>query len=69
MADFAVINSETGIVENVVVLDDVNAWTPPEGCEVKPLGENVGIGWTWADGQWIEPPAPEPEPEQEPDAE
>lgn len=64
MADFAVINLETGIVENVVVLDDVNAWDAPEGFEIKPLGQNVGIGWSWIDGAWVEPaPAPEPDAE------
>jgi hypothetical protein len=61
MANFALINLETSIVENVVALSEGSEWQPPAGFEVQPLGENVGIGWTWANGEWIEPPQPEPE--------
>jgi hypothetical protein len=63
--NIAIINLETHIVENVTVLEAGSTWQPPAGYETQPLGENVGIGWSFVGGQWIEPPQPEPEPEPE----
>jgi hypothetical protein len=63
--NIAIINSETRIVENVTVVEEGSAWQPPAGYETQPLGENVGIGWSFVDGQWVEPPQPEPVPEPE----
>lgn len=57
----AVINSETKIVENVILWDGVTPWTPPNGCFVQALtNPYVGIGWSFIGGQWI---APTPNPE------
>jgi hypothetical protein len=57
--NIAIINLETRIVENVTVLEAGSEWQPPAGYETQPLGENVGIGWSFVDGEWIEPPEPE----------
>jgi hypothetical protein len=51
--NYAVVNKETNIVENVIVLEDVNAWTPPENMLVVPLDSAAGIGDTWDGMQFI----------------
>jgi hypothetical protein len=61
--NLAIINSETRIVENVTVLEAGSEWQPPAGYFIEPLVPNAGIGWSFVDGEWIEPPQPEPEPE------
>ena len=59
--NYAVINSETNIVENVTLWDGVVSWTPPEGCYVQLLDNALaGIDWSFVNGEWI---APTPEPE------
>lgn len=57
---YAVINTETGIVENVVVWDGSveSGWSPPEGC-IAIQSDVAGIGWTYVDGVFIAPPEPE----------
>jgi hypothetical protein len=59
---YGVINNQTNLCENVVELTENSTWQPPEGYFVEPLVPNAGIGWTFENGQWIEPPPP-PEPE------
>jgi hypothetical protein len=49
----ALINTETNICENVIVYGA--DWTPPDGYIVADLIEGAGIGWTYYNGQWIEP--------------
>lgn len=72
--DYAYYNIETGLIENVIWLDDANIDTlvdfPPPGYAIVDLptggisGEwsMCGIGWSYINGQFIEPPKP-PEPE------
>lgn len=56
---YAVINSQTNIVENAIVWDGVAPWTPPAGYYVEPIGDSgAGIGWSYINGQFV-PPAPE----------
>lgn len=56
---YAVVNA-SGLVINVIMWDGESVWTPPEGCYPVPLGDTgAGIGWTYKDGEFIEPPAPE----------
>lgn len=51
----------TNTVINVVEWDGESDWTPPAEHIAIPLLEG-GIGWTFADGQFIPPPEPaEPE--------
>jgi hypothetical protein len=57
--NYAVVNKDTSIVENVIVLEDVNAWTPPENMLVVPLDDVAGIGDTWDGTQFIYAPEPE----------
>jgi hypothetical protein len=60
MDNYAVVNSETGIVENTVIWDGVegSGWAPPEGC-IAVESDVASIGWTYANGLFA---APEPEP-------
>lgn len=55
MSTYAVI--ENGVVINVIVLDETDGWTPPEGC-ISVASEVAGIGWTYANGVFS-PPEPE----------
>jgi hypothetical protein len=59
---YGLINNQTNLCENVVEILEGSAWTPPAGYFAEPLAPNAGIGWTFENGQWIEPPQPEPEP-------
>jgi hypothetical protein len=57
--NYAVINSQTNVVENSIVWDGVSPWTPPENCYVQPVtNPHAGIGWTFVNGQFV-PPTPE----------
>jgi hypothetical protein len=62
--DYAVIDN-TGLVVNVVQWDGSTPWEPPAGHIALPLLDG-GIGWTFADGQFV-PPPPKPEPEGDPE--
>lgn len=55
MKNYAVINIETGLVENTVVLDGVSEWTPPDGTIVV-QSDIASIGWSYADGVFSPPP-------------
>jgi hypothetical protein len=56
---YAVISSETNIVENVIVWDGVTPWTPPTGYYVEPIGDSgAWIGWSYINGQFV-PPSPD----------
>jgi hypothetical protein len=58
---YAVINSQTNLVENVIIWDGVSQWTPPENCYVEPLtNPHAGIGWSFINGE-LSAPAPQPE--------
>lgn len=48
-----------GKVVNAVVWDGVAPWQPAEG-EVVPLTGSAGIGWDYADGQFVDN-RPDPE--------
>jgi hypothetical protein len=53
---YAVINSQTNVVENTIVWDGVSPWAPPENCYVEPItNPHAGIGWSFANGEWIAP--------------
>jgi hypothetical protein len=61
--DYAVVNPD-GTIQNVIVLDDVNAWTPPEGATLIPLPAEVGMAHTWDGTQFVAPPPPPEAPEE-----
>jgi hypothetical protein len=53
---YAIIQTSTGIVVNIVAWDGQSAWSPGNGFEVVALGNSgAGIGWTYADGVFTEP--------------
>ena len=60
---YAIIDATT-LVINIVIWDGLPPWTPPKNCIAVaiPTGSNAGIGWTYANGQFIAPPQPDPEP-------
>jgi hypothetical protein len=70
--DYAYYNTSTGLIENVIYIEDEVALTLvwPEGYAVVDLPTPVlggtwstcGIGWSYVDGQFVEPPEP-PQPE------
>ena len=65
MQTWAVIDSATNIVDNVIVLEEGAEWTPPPDHYIKNItGLEVGIGWTYdpTTGQWSSPPPPPPPP-------
>jgi hypothetical protein len=61
MANFFIVNNETGVIDNCVVLAENSTWQPPEGFTIYPFVPNVGIGWTLVNGEWVEPPPPQEE--------
>ena len=45
-----------GVVQNICLWDgDLNTWTPPEDMTVIAAPENIGVGWSYSEGQWAEP--------------
>jgi hypothetical protein len=62
MNKYAVINTSTNLVENIIVWDGETSWEPPPGhISVNVDGLDVGIGWTYNNGS-ATPPAPTPMP-------
>lgn len=68
--NYAYYNSETGLIENVIYIDDAIAPTLawPEGYAIVDIPDGLagtwsmcGIGWSYIDGQFVEPPNPNPE--------
>lgn len=68
--DYAYYNVSTGLIENVIWIEDEVAPTLewPEGyaiVDIPPGGISgewsmCGIGWSYIDGQFVEPPKPTP---------
>jgi len=63
--NWAVVNTTTGIVENMIVWDGVEyteetgiGWTVPDGY-LAIQTDVAGVGWTYVNGEFIQPPAPE----------
>jgi hypothetical protein len=61
MKNYALIETATTLVVNIMVWDGMPPWTPPEGhiAVVIPENSKAGIGWTYVDGEFIAPPEPE----------
>lgn len=60
---YALINIETGIVENVIELDNDTDWLPPEGYIVVRT-DSGNINDTYNDGEFVTPPPPPPTPDE-----
>lgn len=65
--DYAYYNTSTGLIENVLLIDDAVAptltWPDGYAIVVIPPGTSgtwsmCGIGWSYIDGQFVEPPQP-----------
>lgn len=66
LTDWAIYRLSDGYIENVIWFDaDIAQYTPPEGCAMIDIpGDGsypgqwsmCGIGWSYINGQFIEPP-------------
>lgn len=70
--NYAYYNTQTGLIENVIWVEDevVPTLTWPEGYAVVDIPDDIsgtwstcGIGWSYINGEFVEPPMPEPEPQ------
>jgi hypothetical protein len=67
MKNFAWINTETDLVENVIYYDGVTPIELPEGIILIEIPEEgiigswsmLSPGWSYIEGQFVEPPQPE----------
>lgn len=60
MANYAIV--ESGVVVNIVIWDGVAEWSPNPGqsaVEIKD-GDEVGIGYSFIDGEFVAPVLPAP---------
>jgi hypothetical protein len=67
--NYAYYKVDTGFIENVIWVEDavVSTLTWPEGYAVVDIPDGLsgtwsacGIGWSYINGEFIEPPMPEP---------
>lgn len=56
MNKYAVVKN--GTVINIIVWDGITEWAPEDGKAIQ-VSENIGIGWSYAKGEFTAPPAPE----------
>lgn len=71
LTDWAVYRLDDGFIDNVIWFDaDTAQWTPPEGHGMVDIPGNgsyagkwsmCGIGWSYINGQFVEPPNPNAE--------
>jgi hypothetical protein len=61
MKNYALIDTVTTLVVNVIAWDGISLWRPPTGHTAVATAE-AGIGWTYANGTFTPPPAPPPGP-------
>jgi len=56
---FGLVNSD-GLIENTFYLNEGDVYPTPEGYSIVRVDnvENCGIGWSYIDGQFIEPLQP-----------
>lgn len=57
MMNYAAVNTETGLVENIVLWDGESEWSPGEGYEAI-QSDIAQIGWAYANGEFTAPPPP-----------
>ena len=62
MKYFAIVGKESKVVENVMLWDGETEYSQDEKFDlVEIIEENVGIGWSYENGIFVEPP-PKPMP-------
>ena len=65
---YAYINKNSSLVENIIICDDENPYTPPDGIELVEIPSegvygqwsSLGIGWAYENGTFVEPTNPDP---------
>ena len=57
MGRYALIVTETGAVDNVIVYDGVSPFTPPTGIELREADDNAEPGGTWNGSEFVRAPA------------
>lgn len=56
MKRYAIVNPD-GVVENMIIWDEVSQWTPPEGHTMVKAEEVLcDIGWKYENGAFVRPP-------------
>lgn len=60
---YCVIEEATGIVTSAVIWDGIAEWAPPEGY-IAVASDVASPGWTYVNGEFIEPPVIPPTPEE-----
>ena len=51
--------AKKAVVENNMVVNVIEVWEPPEGMALVDLAPNVGIGWSYVNGEFVAPVQPE----------
>ena len=59
MGRYAIVITETGIVENVIAYDGVATLTLPDGKEIREADNNAEIGGTWNGSEFVRAVIPE----------
>ena len=60
MGRYALIVTETGVVDNVIVYDGVSPFTPPTGMELREADANAEPGGSWNGSAFVRAPTVEP---------
>lgn len=60
---YALVNTETNIVENVIELEEGAVWSPPQGHIIVSYETGVSPGATWNGTEFIPVPLPPAPPE------
>ena len=60
MGRYALIVTETGRVDNVIVYDGVSPFNPGPGMELREAGNNAEPGGTWDGSKFVRAPVVEP---------
>ena len=60
--EYALIDKQTNVVENVIVLVNAEAWVPPEDKLLVPLVGEFGMGCIWDGTSFSARPEANPEP-------
>ena len=63
-ASYALVNSATGVVDNIIEWDGATPYTPPSGHTAVLAASGVGIGWSYANDTFTAPTLPTPTPAQ-----
>ena len=58
MKNYALIETATSTVTNIIIWDGQGPWQPPDGfiAVVTPPDQGVSIGWSYVDGEFAPPP-------------